>query len=82
MWNKEWAVFSKGFAAPIGRTGFISTLPWDDVRGIVHPLFQIVGQNPMLEPRSVHLTIKTNDEVRLDHITDGENVLWLLSMQI
>lgn len=47
----------------------VCTLPWNDVRGIVDSRLLIVGQNPMLEPRSYHLTVKANNEVQLNHIT-------------
>ena len=36
--------------------GFVSLdLPWNDVRWIVDSCWKVVGENPVLEPRSVHL---------------------------
>lgn len=88
MWNKEFSHVlqmhhssnqSLQMLQPsICQAGWISALPWNDVRAIVDPLSFIMGQNPMLEPRSVHLAIKTNNEVLLNHVTNGGNFLWLL----
>ena len=37
---------------------FCFTLPWNDVWWIVRSCWKIVGKNPMLQPRSIHLKYK------------------------
>lgn len=71
--KKQSTMFPKYATAAIShdeRDSLVCTLPWNDVRGIVDSMVTIMGQNPMLEPRSVHLAIKANDKGQRHHITD------------